>query len=236
MKGIFAELYYEETETTQITLEDDRIERLVSGTDSGLGLRRIYGHFQTAYAYTNDLASQTVLELAQALTRVDQTEATSVTLAGPTKVPPVEVNRPPMVASVAAKIDLLRRANAVARGLSPKVRQAKVIYQDRHQRLAIINSDGQWLEGERTYVVLAVQVVAADGETVQTGYESTGGTTGLELFESHPPEEVAQVAAQRALLMLSARRAPANAPEASALSVPPVSPVSARPGHLYTGW
>ena len=208
MKGIFAELYYEETETTQITLEDDRIERLVSGTDSGLGLRRIYGHFQTAYAYTNDLASQTVLELAQALTRVDQTEATPVTLAGPTKVPPVEVNRPPMAASVAAKIDLLRRANAVARGLSPKVRQAKVIYQDRHQRLAIINSDGQWLEGERTYVVLAVQVVAADGETVQTGYESTGGTTGLELFESHPPEEVAQVAAQRALLMLSARRAP----------------------------
>ncbi|WP_456431546.1 TldD/PmbA family protein [Thermosulfuriphilus sp.] len=208
MKGIFAELYYEESTTTQIILEDDRLERLISGTDTGLGLRRLYDRFQTAYAYTNDLSSRTVLALAEDLARIKGPVEAKGRKLDITKVPPIEISRPPEQTPVADKIDLLRRANTVARALSPKVRQVKVIYQDRRQRLAIINSEGQWLEGERTYVVLAVQVVASDGETIQTGYESSGGTIGLELFESHPPEEVAKVATNRALLMLSARRAP----------------------------
>jgi len=39
---------------------------------------------------------------------------------------------------------------------------------------------------------------SAEGDLVQTGYEAIGGITGFELFDVHPPEEVAEVAAREA--------------------------------------
>ncbi|MDA8099023.1 MAG: TldD/PmbA family protein, partial [Nitrospiraceae bacterium] len=42
------------------------------------------------------------------------------------------------------------------------------------------------------------------------GYQSVGGLTGLELFESEPLEAAAAEAAQRAVMMLGARKAPAG--------------------------
>jgi TldD protein len=63
-------------------------------------------------------------------------------------------------------------------------------------------------EGERVGTVFSVQVISAKGDVLQTGYEPIGGTMGFELFDLHPPEEVAEVATRRSLLMLSARKAP----------------------------
>ncbi|NPB10019.1 MAG: TldD/PmbA family protein, partial [Thermodesulfobacteria bacterium] len=47
-KGLFADLYFEETESTYIVFENDRPEKIVSGIDAGVGLRTIYGNFHTA--------------------------------------------------------------------------------------------------------------------------------------------------------------------------------------------
>src|SRR5512145_414506 len=55
-----------------------------------------------------------------------------------------------------------------------------------------------------------VQVVASDGSGIQTGYEPVGGLTGMELFEKEPLEAAAEKAAQRAVRMLSARKAPSG--------------------------
>jgi TldD protein len=56
--------------------------------------------------------------------------------------------------------------------------------------------------------IFSVQVVSGEGDRVQTGHEPLGGRMGFELFDLHPPEEVARVAAERSLLMLRARKAP----------------------------
>jgi TldD protein len=55
-----------------------------------------------------------------------------------------------------------------------------------------------------------VQVVVSDGGTVQTGYEPVGGLAGMELFDAEPLEMAAEKAARRALMMLTARKAPAG--------------------------
>ncbi|WP_461832595.1 TldD/PmbA family protein, partial [Aquifex sp.] len=51
---------------------------------------------------------------------------------------------------------------------------------------------------------------ASDGNVLQRGYESLGGRKGFEIFNETPPEEVAEKAAKRALLMLNAKPAPAG--------------------------
>jgi len=45
---------------------------------------------------------------------------------------------------------------------------------------------------------------------MQTGFESVANTVGFELFDDHPPEDVAGTAARRALVKLAARPAPSG--------------------------
>jgi TldD protein len=53
-----------------------------------------------------------------------------------------------------------------------------------------------------------VQVVAADGAVMQTGYETAGGSAGLGAFPPDTLERIGLAAARRAVQMLSARPAP----------------------------
>jgi TldD protein len=57
---------------------------------------------------------------------------------------------------------------------------------------------------------LAINAVAVEKDIIQTGYESAGGNVGYELFQKINPVELGEKAAKRALLMLSARPAPAG--------------------------
>src|SRR4030042_1561507 len=86
--------------------------------------------------------------------------------------------------------------------LARTVSQAGLDQGDRPQiSIAIQN----W-QGRVTQTILYVLVIAGEGDLLQTGYESHGGTNGFEIFEARPVEDVAQCAAARAVRMLSARK------------------------------
>ena len=55
-----------------------------------------------------------------------------------------------------------------------------------------------------------MNVVAEDKGILQTGYEAPGGTCGFELLDEFPPEATAEIAADRAIRMLTAKHAPAG--------------------------
>ena len=56
------------------------------------------------------------------------------------------------------------------------------MYRENRQQVLIANSDGVLAEDERLYLTAFVQVVASDGDVVQTGYDAVGGLTGMELL------------------------------------------------------
>ena len=120
------------------------------------------------------------------------------------------IEKHPKGISIGEKVTVVKRGNEVARKLDPHVRQVRVLYRDFSQNLFIANSDETSVEGERVGTVFSAQVVSAEGDIIQTGYEPVGGTMGFEIFDFHPPEEAAEVAAKRSLLMLSARKAPSG--------------------------
>ena len=171
----------------------------------GAGLRRINPDFHTAFGFTNDLSPEALRDLARELSQRGASGRAWALKPCAARTP---VKIPPEGEALAEKIFRLKRAAEVARGLSPEVRQVRVVYQETQKELAILTSEGQLVEEVRVYTLFAVQVVAEREGLLQQGYEPVGGTVGLELFEEHPPEEVARRAAERALLMLSARRAP----------------------------
>ncbi len=216
--GEFADLYFEQTYAVAIVCEDDRIEKMVSGQDTGVGLRVLFDG-RTFYSFTNRLKEGDLLNLASVVSRavkedreggifnLVQQEGT-FPLSPSIHPPHSPIEKHPGDIPIREKVLMVNRANEVARKLNSSVRQVKVLYRDVSQSLSIANSEGLWIEGERVGMVFSVQVVAAKGDIIQPGYEPIGGTMGFELFDHTPPERVAEVAGKRALLMLSARKAP----------------------------
>ena len=215
--GEFADLYFEQTRSIAIVCEEDRIEKVISGIDMGIGLRVLSGG-KTIYSFTNQIAEEILFRLASKISRVVKENgeervvhlmpsfpaSLSKPLAGQSSFP---AERDPKGISIEEKVSVVRRANDVARKLDPHVQQVKVLYRDVSQILSIANSEGLLAEGERVGTVFTVQAVSAKENLIQTGYEPLGGTIGFEIFDLYPPEEVAEKAAKRSLLMLSARRA-----------------------------
>ncbi len=216
--GEFADLYIEQTYAVAIVCEENRIEKMVSGQDKGVGLRVLFDG-RTFYSFTNRFEEEDLLNLARVVSRAvkeDRGESVFNLLQRGNPFPSVPsvynsvspVKRHPREVAIREKVSMVNRANEVARKLDPRVQQVKVLYRDMSQSLSIANSEGLWIEGERVGMVFSVQVVASQGDLIQPGYEPIGGTVGFELFDETPPEKVAEIAGKRALLMLSARKAP----------------------------
>jgi TldD protein len=215
--GDFADLFFEESRSVVIVCEEDRIEKVISGVDIGVGLRVLLD-LRTLYAFTNRITREDLTGLAEEVRRaagkekgrsvMDFTRHRPAMSSGAASLFASPVDRCPDDVPMGEKISVVRRANDMARRGNGHVRQVKVFYRDFTQNLAVVNSEGNWVEGKRTGTLFSVQVVSAEGDLVQTGYEAIGGITGFELFDVHPPEEVAEVAARRSRLMLSARKAP----------------------------
>ncbi len=207
--GDFAEVYVEDTLNTSIVSEEDKIEKVVSGRDRGVGVRVISG-FKTYYAYTNDLSESAILDVAGVVAKgvKDGVDRGDISLKSPRVAPGFDILRPPAGVGLLDKVAIVKKANTVARGVDKRVRQVRVVYGDSFKRMAVANSLGEWVEEERSSIIFVCQVVSADGEVIQTGYEPVGGAAGFEIFDETGPEEVAELAARRAVKMLGARRAP----------------------------
>jgi TldD protein len=120
------------------------------------------------------------------------------------------VTRSPRDAAKADKVAITRRAEEAAWAAGDDVRQVLASYADVVQRVFIANSLGHLSDETRTRTRLACQVVATRDGLVQTGFEGPGASSGLELFDTSPPEEVGREAAQRALRLLDSIPSPAG--------------------------
>jgi TldD protein len=207
--GDLAEVFAEDRRATSARLEDGRVEELTSGRDRGAGIRVVVGD-SVGFAHTADLSEPGLLAAAAAASAAargsgHQERSVSLDASGLHAVPPV-----PAGPSKRDKVELLRRADEAARSTSGAVRQVGVTYGDGRRRVLVANSDGLLATDETSRTRLAVQVVAAGDTGMQTGFESVANTVGFELFDDHPPEDVADTAARRAVVKLSARPAPSG--------------------------
>jgi TldD protein len=207
--GDFADIFYEYVQPVSIVCEDGKIEKIISGIDLGVGLRVIYNH-KTAYAYTNQVTEKGLLEAAEAVKSACQGKAFEkrINLTRKTSNIDHNIRRMPQEVSIDEKVYFVKKADDLARSYDKRIKQVKVVYRDSVRKVAVANSEGDLREDDRTGIVFMVQVVAQDKDVIQTGYEPIGGFIGFEIFDAHPPEEIAEIACKRALTMLQARRAP----------------------------
>ena len=209
--GDFAEVFAEDRRSSSARFDDGRVEELVSGRARGAGIRVVRGD-TTGYAHTADLSEAGLREAAAAAAATTRDGAGGTGIVGLEARPttPHEIAIPPESVSKARKVDLLRTADAVARGRSDTISQVSVAYADSRRRILVANSDGLLAEDDQVRTRFMVQCVALGDTGMQTGTEGPGRTMGFELFDEIDPEQVATTAADRALAMLRARPAPSG--------------------------
>ncbi len=209
--GDFSEIFFEKSDSTQIQCEEKRLEKILAGTDMGVGIRVLYAD-KTAYGYTNEISETSLLHLAESVAQAVQGKKfeEDINLSNRTPSWQNKIQTIPAQVSSQEKIKQVLQANETAWGYNTKIRQVSVTYRDHARQILIANSKGDLCQDDQTYTVFVVQVVANQEEVTQTGYEVVGGTLGFEIFDTTPPEQVALTAAEQAIRMLSARKSPAG--------------------------
>lgn len=221
--GALAELFFEETDSSRVFYEDGKVERIVDGKDRGCGLRILFDG-RSVYGYTTDLSQAALEFLATALSAAvnggqpsgarsekiewRKTEPKSREMAD------YRVGVSPRSISLQQKVALAERANQGARKILPDARQVTAIVLDSLRKVLILNSDGLVSKDEKTYLQMAVEVVGemkSSGQPrVESAYETDGGFIGLEFFNKRTPESIAEEAAKRVKVLLTAVPAPSG--------------------------
>ncbi|SMB94753.1 microcin-processing peptidase 2. Unknown type peptidase. MEROPS family U62 [Desulfonispora thiosulfatigenes DSM 11270] len=207
----FAEIFIEEKQTTGISCEEKKIERINSGMDIGAGIRVIAGE-STAYTFTNELTKEKLLEIAEVASKVAKgsKKNTSLDFTVPSPVVEFDIEIRPDQVNIDDKVDKIKICDSACRSVDEKIKQVSVGYGDVLQKVTIANSNGVFVEDERIRTRFVCNAIANDGKSIQTGFSSLGGTRGFEIFKHNDPKDLGVEAANRAVLMLSAEGSPSG--------------------------
>ena len=208
--GQFADLFYESREETRLVLENNRLEKVITGTDRGAGLR-VIDHLHAYYAYTNILSESSLMALAVRLSEMvmlNQHDASPIPPPHPLKAFHHSIRIAPETVALDAKTLFLDEANEAVRRMDSRISQVKAIYRDETREILVYNSNGEQGTERQVQTVFLVQVVACDGEKTETGYEVLGGMAGIEILDNDAHLKTAKTAARRALDLLESPHAP----------------------------
>lgn len=209
--GDFADIFIENRSSTMIVCEESRIERIKTGTDIGAGIRVIYGD-TTAYAYTNKVTKDALLNAANIASRAAKKSQANVNinLKKVTSSQNLDIKKMPTEIKIDDKVTAVEESNKAARAVDNSIKQVMAVYGDVEQNITIANSLGRLVEDKRVRTRLSVNAIASSGNEIQTGFESVGTNQGFEVLDNDKAAEIGKEAADRAITLLEAKPAPAG--------------------------
>jgi TldD protein len=210
--GEYADLYFEYLTSTSISIDESMVKSAAQGISAGCGVRVLSGE-RTGYAYTDDLAPEKILRAARTAALIAR---------GPAQQPVQDlkesaahqlypVSSASTGANIAAKVELVMRADRAARGYDPRVVQVQAAYADELREILVIGSDGSYATDVQPLARFSVVAIAKSVESSARGQSGGGGRVSMDFYNTEKtPEYYAQEAARQAIIQLDAREAPAG--------------------------
>src|SRR6201997_3892210 len=210
--GDYADLYFESVTATALGVDEQIVKSASQGTSAGCGIRVLSGE-RTGYAYTDNLSPERLLHAARTAALIASGPAKQP-VQGFTETSAANLYPVPLGGfdlDLAARLELILRADRAARACDPRIVQVRAGYSEELRRILIAASDGAFASDTQPLCRLNVFVIAKDGKLSTKGTCGAGGRAGLEQFAgSKSPEHLAQEAARGAILQLGAVSAPAG--------------------------
>ena len=209
----YAEIFYEDSHSYSLSVENGKVETSSSNLMNGVGLRLLKEN-QTVYGYTNDLTKKGLVALAQSLRSSFKGER-KITV---NKLDMIRVkNRNPITKSYDSisreeKIALVKEGIEEIEALKdPRIVRYIGSFGDVHRSVAIFNSKEKWFKRDTEFGRLAYMIVAADQNGFETAFEGPGCQQSIDYFRTTvKAREVAKKAAKTALMMLEAKECPSG--------------------------
>ncbi len=210
--GTFADLFAEQRFTTKIALDDGKIESVTYGYPRGAGVRIDRRH-QTGYAFSDEVSFNALLDAARVASAIveNQSPVTPIDLTRRDVAPAFMLSSPAPLMNETTKFDFVRRLDAAARAVDPRIVSVRVEYTDDVRDLLIATSDGSYYLDRQYLVTISCTPIAVEGAERRSGFGSLGGRVDEPYFSRRSPEDVAREAAEQALVLLQASPAPAGA-------------------------
>ena len=211
--GDYADIYFEAVTSTSIGVDESLVKTATQGISVGCGVRVLSGE-RTGYAYSDDLSADRLMRAAKTAALIASGPAKQLVQGfTETKTPSLyPIASVETDAEIAAKLDLVMRADRAARAFDSRIHQVRASYSDELRRILIAASDGTFASDTQPLARMNVFVIAKEGENVARGTSGGGGRILIEDFQTgtKTPERFATEAARQAVLQLSAVATPAG--------------------------
>src|SRR4051812_34191825 len=122
--GDYAEVYFEHATSTSISVDESLVKSASQGISAGCGVRVVSGE-RTGYAYTDNLAPEKIIHAARTAALIAAAPAKQDVAGFATKPQQslYSVVSPSVDADIAAKLELIMRADKAARAYDPRIVQ-----------------------------------------------------------------------------------------------------------------
>lgn len=207
-----ADIYLQQSRYESWALEDGIVKEGSHSIDQGVGLRAVAGE-KTGFAYSDEIALPILLEAARnarAIANAGQTALSRIERKGVSPRLYLPIDPLPSLTEQ-DKIDLLRRLDAEARALDPRVEQVMVSLSGGSSGVLVFDRDGELHGDVRPLVRLNVSVIVQQDGRREQGSSGGGARADYSYFlEGARASEYAREAVRLALVNLEAGEAPAG--------------------------
>lgn len=206
-----ADVYFQYARRESWALEDGIVKEGHHSISQGAGLRAVSGE-KTGFAYTEDLQLPKLMEAAgaaRAIARAGQGGRQQVAGAAARELyAPIN---PLDSLSEKDKLDLLKRLDAEARAMDPRVQQVNVSMVAAHDTVLVMNNEGMLVGDVRPLVRMSISVIVEQNGRREQGSSGGGARQALDFFlDQDRASGYAREAVRQALVNLEAIDAPAG--------------------------
>ena len=204
--SLFGEIYLESTEIFKLVLEPDRIDEINWGEEEGIAFRKIDENFKINFAYASNLKDIAVLE------DLVKTGLKEESLRHESEKPFISKlsNLKNYELYLRERLEFLEELKKKVKKVG-NIKHYKIGLSEIKKEIIILNSEGKFIEDERFYSKLVAIVIAEKDGVLERGYEVFGGALPFEKIKEIPEVlEIPEKASDLALIMLSAKKAPAG--------------------------
>ena len=208
----FAELFWEDTITRGVTVENGKVENLSSSEISGVGLRILRG-LSSVYGHTNDVSRSALMRLANDLAASfdgeRQVTVNDLTLKHVRRVH--KKIRSYSDVSEEEMIALLKKTDSIIGAADSRIVRRTCSFNCNTRNILICNSRGEKYTDHRELGRLALMSVASENGKLETRFDGPGTRKGFEYFTDElDTEALAKHHAEKLILMLGARECPSG--------------------------
>jgi TldD protein len=208
-----ADLYFQYTRSEGWSLEEGIVKTGSFSIDQGVGVRAVSGE-KTAFAYSDDISAASLMDAARTVRTIAASRGGGRAKAGGRKVAGARSLYggvdPISTLDSNAKVELLERAEKLARSKDPRIAQVMAGLASEYDVVLVARADGTLAADVRPLVRLSVTVIAEQHGRREMGSGGGGGRFGLAYFDDQQIETYVNDAVKAALTNLESRPAPAG--------------------------